>query len=131
MAYLAEGQIGRKRHYGGHGPMSETNAGVTSEPAARLAHIVMRYPGLDLPALTIEKLAIEKPLREGRCLLLMLALAEAGQQVRALRHYATLRTLLRDELGLAPDRRLQDMEHRILTQDPTLGEIDPLSLVFC
>ncbi len=78
----------------------------------------------------IEKLALEKPLRESRWLLLMLALAEAGQQARALRHYSTLRTLLRDELGLAPDRRLQDMEHRILTQDPTLCEIDPLSLVF-
>lgn len=78
----------------------------------------------------IEKLALEKPLRENRWLLLMLALAGAGQQARALRHYAGLRTLLRDELGLDPDRRLQDMEHRILRQDPTLDEIDPLTLVF-
>lgn len=78
----------------------------------------------------IEKLALEKPLRESRWLLLMLALVDAGQQARALRHYSMLRSLLRDELGLDPDRRLQDMEHRILTQDPTLSEIDPLSLVF-
>lgn len=78
----------------------------------------------------IEKLALEKPLRESRWLLLMLALAEAGQQARALRHYAGLRTLLRNELGLDPDRRLQDMERRILKQDPTLAEMDPLSFVF-
>lgn len=78
----------------------------------------------------IEKLALEKPLRESRWLLLMLALAGAGEQARALRHYARLRSHLRDELGLDPDRRLQDMEHRILRQDPTLSEMDPLSLVF-
>lgn len=77
----------------------------------------------------IEKLAVEMPLRENRWLLLMHALSIAGQQARALRCYASLRNHLRQELGLDPDRRLQDMEHRILEQDPTLTEVDPLSLV--
>ncbi len=78
----------------------------------------------------IEKLAVERPLRERRWLLLMVALFAAGQQARALRSYASLRTRLRDEVGLDPDRRLQDMEHRILEQDPSLLDVDPLSLVF-
>ena len=58
----------------------------------------------------------------------MHALTAEGQQTRALRSYARLRALLR-EVGLDPDRRLQDMEHRILAQDPSLSDLDPLTLV--
>jgi DNA-binding SARP family transcriptional activator len=98
------------------------------EVEERLAavRLCLRRPPLD----EIEKLALEKPLREGRWLLLMHALSITGQQSRALRCYSSLRVKLRYELGLNPDRRLQDMEHRILAQDPTLLDIDPLSLVF-
>ena len=81
------------------------------------------------PLVEIEKLAVERPLRENRWLLLMYALSISGQQARALRCYSSIRTHLRQELGLHPDRRLQDLEHRILAQDPELPEIDPLSFV--
>jgi DNA-binding SARP family transcriptional activator len=81
------------------------------------------------PLVDIEKLALERPLRENRWLLLMYALSISGQQARALQCYSSIRTHLRRELGLDPDRRLQDMEHRILEQDPKLPEIDPLTLV--
>lgn len=81
------------------------------------------------PLVDIEKLALERPLRENRWLLLMYALSISGQQARALECYSSIRTHLRRELGLDPDRRLQDMEHRILEQDPKLSEIDPLSFV--
>jgi DNA-binding SARP family transcriptional activator len=81
------------------------------------------------PLFDIEKLAVQTPLRENRWLLLMHALSTSGQQARALRSYAKLQARLRQELGLDPDRRLRDMERRILQQDPTLVEVDPLSLV--
>lgn len=81
------------------------------------------------PLVDIERLALERPLRENRWLLLMYALSISGQQARALRCYSTIRTRLRQELGLNPDRRLQDMEHRILEQDPMLPELDPLSFL--
>ena len=97
------------------------------EAEERLAAVRL---SLHLPALDdIEKLAAEAPLRENRWLLLMHALTAEGQQTRALRSYARLRALLRDEVGLDPDRRLQDMEHRILAQDPSLSDLDPLTLV--
>jgi DNA-binding SARP family transcriptional activator len=85
----------------------------------------MHRPALD----DIEKLAVEAPLRESRWLLLMHALTSEGQQARALRCYSRFRKRLRDEAGLDPDRRLQDMEHRILDQDPSLVDLDPLTLV--
>jgi DNA-binding SARP family transcriptional activator len=77
----------------------------------------------------IEKLALETPLREHRWLLLMHALFSTGQQTRALRSYATLRSRLQQEAGLEPEPRLRAMEHRILTQDQTLLGLDPLGLV--
>lgn len=97
------------------------------EVEERLAAVRLRLHGTPLD--DIEKLALEKPFRENRWLLLMWALSRSGQQTRALRSYATLRVNLRDEFGLDPDRRLQQLEHRILEQDPTLAQIDPLSLV--
>ena len=77
----------------------------------------------------IEKLALETPLREHRWLLLMHALFTAGQQTRALRSYAVVRSRLQSEAGLLPDLRLRAMEHRILEQDQTLLDLDPLDLV--
>lgn len=77
----------------------------------------------------VEKLAMEAPLREHRWLLLMHALFVAGQQTRALRSYATVRSRLREEAGLEPEPQLRAMEHRILEQDPSLLDLDPLELV--
>ena len=57
MAYLAEGEIGRER--GSRGDRSAAGAsGAIGQPAARLDHVVMRYPGLDRPALTVDNLTI-------------------------------------------------------------------------
>ncbi len=55
MAYLAEGEIGRERGPRGNRPVTKTN-----QSAARLDSIVMRYPGLDRPAIQIDQLAINK-----------------------------------------------------------------------
>ena len=77
----------------------------------------------------VEKLAMEAPFREHRWLLLMHALFVAGQQPRALRSSATVRSRLQDEAGLEPEPPLRAMEHRILEQDPTLLDLDPLELV--
>jgi len=56
MAYLAEGEIGRER--GPRGNRSVNGANI--QPAARLDGVVMRYPGLDRPAVQIDQLTINK-----------------------------------------------------------------------
>jgi hypothetical protein len=50
----------------------------------------------------------------------MLALYRAGRQADALQSYAEGRRLLKLELGLDPSRELQELERRILAQDPAL-----------
>ncbi len=68
MAYLAEGEIGRERGCRGNRMVTGTTdanetldaTGTISEPVARLAHIVMHYPGQVRPALTIDQLAVNQ-----------------------------------------------------------------------
>jgi DNA-binding SARP family transcriptional activator len=50
----------------------------------------------------------------------MLALYRAGRHADALEVYRDLSQLLRDELGLEPSRSLQELERRVLRQDPAL-----------
>lgn len=97
------------------------------ETEERLAaiHVSQHRSPVDM----VEKLALEAPLREHRWLLLMHTLFCDGQQARALRCCSLLRGHLRTEAGLDPDPRIQALEHRILEQDPTLYDDDPLSLV--
>jgi phosphonate transport system ATP-binding protein len=60
MAYLAEGEIGRERvPAAGRRTVSGENRETGGE-AARLEQILMRYPGQDRPALTIDRLTIGK-----------------------------------------------------------------------
>jgi predicted ATPase/DNA-binding SARP family transcriptional activator len=61
------------------------------------------------------------PYREGLWELLMTAFYRAGRQAEALATYQRVRTLLADELGLAPGPRLQELERRILVHDAALG----------
>src|SRR5690606_30425703 len=62
----------------------------------------------------------EHPLREDLWAVYMLALYRAGRQADALRAYAEARRLLAEELGIDPSSQLQQLEERILAQDPTL-----------
>ena len=50
----------------------------------------------------------------------MLALYRSGRQAEALRAYQKTRAYLAEELGLEPSAQLQELERRILNQDPSL-----------
>jgi DNA-binding SARP family transcriptional activator/ABC-type branched-subunit amino acid transport system substrate-binding protein len=69
----------------------------------------------------LEVLVAEHPLRERLRVLLMLALYRSGRQADALEAYAAGRTALVDALGIEPGPELQEMQRRVLTQDPELG----------
>jgi DNA-binding SARP family transcriptional activator/pimeloyl-ACP methyl ester carboxylesterase len=68
----------------------------------------------------LERLAKTHPFRERVWGQWILALYRSGRQAEALRAYATLRTTLRDELGVEPSRALRDLEAAVLDQDPRL-----------
>lgn len=60
MAYLADGEIGREGGpLGNHRHRTMTN-GVVHDAAVTLDKIVMQYPGMDRPALTIDELRINR-----------------------------------------------------------------------
>ncbi|MEU5940829.1 AfsR/SARP family transcriptional regulator [Micromonospora sp. NPDC047548] len=65
-------------------------------------------------------LTTEYPLREAFHRQLMLALYRSGCQADALNVYQSLRTVLKDELGLEPCRMLKDLQRAILLGDPGL-----------
>jgi DNA-binding SARP family transcriptional activator len=50
----------------------------------------------------------------------MLALYRSGRQAEALRAYQKTRAYLAEELGLEPSAQLQEVERRVLNQDPSL-----------
>lgn len=62
----------------------------------------------------------DHPLRERFWGQLMLALYRSGRQSEALRAYQHARASLVDQLGIDPGKELQDLEARILQQDPSL-----------
>lgn len=68
----------------------------------------------------LEVLASEHPFRERFREQHMLALYRAGRQAEALRAYEKTRRFLAEELGVDPSPRLQELEQRILDQDPGL-----------
>jgi YVTN family beta-propeller protein len=69
----------------------------------------------------LEELIAAHPLRERLYGQLMLALYHAGRQADALEAYQRARRTLSQELGLEPSPPLQDLERRILQQDPELA----------
>lgn len=68
----------------------------------------------------LSSLATAHPLRERLQGQMMLALYRCGRQADALERYATVRTRLRNELGLEPGRELRALERRILQHDHSL-----------
>jgi len=74
--------------------------------------------------LELEQLVATNPLRERLRGQLMLALYRAGRQSDALDAYRAGRTVLVDETGLEPSKRLQELQRAILNHDPALGHPD-------
>ncbi|MTD13738.1 AAA family ATPase [Nakamurella sp. YIM 132087] len=73
----------------------------------------------------IRTLLPDHPLREGLHAALLLTLYRTGRQAEALAHYAVVRGMLADELGVDPGPELRRMHERILRQDPGLLRTDP------
>ncbi|GAA5152101.1 hypothetical protein GCM10023340_31860 [Nocardioides marinquilinus] len=65
-------------------------------------------------------LVAEHPLREGLQRAYLLALYRSGRQAEALRHYAVVRELMADELGIDPGPDLRALHEAILRQDAAL-----------
>lgn len=69
----------------------------------------------------LERLTSEHPYREEIRALHMLALYRSGRQAEALRAFQATRERLAEDLGIDPSTELQNLEQRILEQDPSLG----------
>ncbi len=68
----------------------------------------------------LRSLVHDDPLRESLTERLMLALYRSGRQAEALDAFAQARRHLDDELGLEPGAALQELQRRMLRQDPAL-----------
>ena len=73
----------------------------------------------------LQRLIEEHPRRERLRSSLMLALYRTGRQAEALAVYQDLRSELGDGLGIEPSQELQDLEEKILLQDPSLTAAAP------
>ena len=68
----------------------------------------------------LEQMIAREPLRERPYGQLMLALYRDGRQADALETYQRARKMLSQEVGLEPGPQLQELERRMLNQDPAL-----------
>jgi predicted ATPase/DNA-binding SARP family transcriptional activator len=69
----------------------------------------------------LERLTADHPYREELRELQMLALYRSGRQADALRAFQAARHRLAEDLGIDPSVELQELEQRILDQDPSLA----------
>ena len=81
-----------------------------------------RGPGL---VVELEELLAANPLRERLRAQLMIALYRAGRRADALQSYRDAERLLSQELGLEPGRELEEVNRRILADDPGLDSPAP------
>jgi DNA-binding SARP family transcriptional activator len=72
----------------------------------------------------IDSWVATEPLREHLRAQQIAALYRAGRQADAMRACESLRTALRDEVGLNPSAEIQNLERRVLNQDPGLVATD-------
>lgn len=68
----------------------------------------------------LHRLMLRHPMRERLCGQLMIALFRCGRQVEALKAYASVATLLRNEYGLDVGDELTRLHRAVLTGDPVL-----------
>jgi DNA-binding SARP family transcriptional activator/streptogramin lyase len=73
----------------------------------------------------LEQLISREALRERPYGQLMLALYRDGRQAEALETYQRARKMLSQEVGLQPGPQLQELERRMLNQDPALAPTRP------
>ncbi|MDQ1382628.1 MAG: hypothetical protein QOG65_7 [Actinomycetota bacterium] len=72
----------------------------------------------------IDSWVADEPLREHLRAQQIAALYRAGRQADAMRACESLRKALRDEVGLNPSAEIQQLERRVLNQDPSLVATD-------
>jgi YVTN family beta-propeller protein len=68
----------------------------------------------------LDELVARHPLNEQMHAARILALYRTGRQSDALDAYGSLRSILRDELGIDPSPQLQELHREVLAQDPKL-----------
>ena len=73
----------------------------------------------------LEPYTAEHPFRERLWELYLLGLYRSGRQADALRSYEGFRRRLVEELGVDPCPALQNLEHKILAQDPSIDRSEP------
>ncbi|HSI97497.1 MAG TPA: alpha/beta fold hydrolase [Gaiellaceae bacterium] len=76
----------------------------------------------------LESVVARYPLRERLRAQQLVALYRSGRQADALGAYASYRSTLDEELGIAPSAALRELERRILNQDPALLASSPQPL---
>ncbi|MFI9561074.1 AfsR/SARP family transcriptional regulator [Nonomuraea endophytica] len=72
----------------------------------------------------LRRLVRKYPLRERLCSQLMIALFRCGQQVEALKAFASVSAVLRHEYGLDVGDELERLQHAVLTGDPDLVSVN-------
>jgi predicted ATPase/DNA-binding SARP family transcriptional activator len=77
--------------------------------------------GHALVAGELRQLVSEQPLRDRLRWLLIVALYRSGRHAEALDAFQDYRRLLADELGVEPSPELTQLQHAVLTHDPSLG----------
>ena len=99
---------------------SDRLAAMRTDAVVRVARARVDADRLDGLNTLLDTALAAQPTREPLWELLVLVLYRQGRQADALTAYQRARLALREELGVDPGERLRDLEHRILTRDPTL-----------